>query len=75
MQELRATIVQVIRDLYHKRGMNLPKILTLYSANLRLKQRTKQIISHIHYFDPERRSDAYQLAFLIIIFMVVGIKA
>ena len=48
-QELRKTIVQVIKDLYPKRDNNLPKILTLYSENLWLKKRPKQIVSLLPY--------------------------
>ena len=65
---MRAVTEQDIKDLYHNRDNNHPKILTSYLANLWLKQRPKEIVSFladICYLDPEKESDAYQLPFLI----------
>ena len=46
-QEMRAVTEQDIKDLYHNRDNNHPKILTSYLANLWLKQRPKEIVSFL----------------------------
>ena len=46
-QEMRAVTEQDIKDLYHNRDNNHPKILTSYLANLWFKQRPKEIVSFL----------------------------
>ena len=44
---MRAVTEQDIKDLYHNRDNNHPKILTSYLANLWFKQRPKEIVSFL----------------------------